>query len=157
MINNLKVQCDYMKNGCKWTNKLEELEAHLQSVDHTLTNCTNGCSNDGQIVRVLRRNLQNHLKRCPRRKYQCPHCKEIGEYQERTTSHLKTCLEVEVSCPNDQCPVSISRREVSNHRSICGYEPVSCKYAAVGCKETPLRKHLREHEELCASQSCKLQ
>ncbi len=30
---------------------------------------------------------------------------------------------------------------------MCGYEPVSCKYAKVGCKTRPVRKYLKVHEE----------
>ena len=70
-----------------------------------------------------------------------------GEHQERTTSHLQTCPQVKVRCPNDECEASIPRCEVSTHRLTCDYEPVSCKYAEVGCEERPLRKDLKEHEE----------
>ncbi len=30
---------------------------------------------------------------------------------------------------------------------MCEYEPVSCKYAKVGCETTPLRINLSKHEE----------
>ena len=69
-----------------------------------------------------------------------------GEYQERTTSHLETCPQVKVQCPNDLCRASIPRCKVSTHRSTCDHERVSCKYAKVGCEERPLRKDLKEHE-----------
>ena len=135
-----------MNNSCEWTGELGELEMHLQSC--ALVQCTNGCKNKEQTVKVLRKDLQDHLtNKCPRRQYQCPHCEEMGEHQERTTSHLNTCPKVEVTCPNAQCQVSISRREISTHRSTCDYEPVSCKYAEVGCKEKPLRKEVKKHEE----------
>ena len=63
------------------------------------------------------------------------------------TSHLKTCPKVKVPCPNAHCQVSIPRCDVSAHLSTCDYEPVSCKYAEVGCEERPLRKDLKTHEE----------
>ena len=71
----------------------------------------------------------------------------MGEHQERTTSHPKTCPKVKVLCPNAQCPASIPRCDVSTHCLTCDYEPVSCKYAEVGCEERPLRKDLKKHEE----------
>ena len=103
---------------------------------------------NGKTVGVLRKDLQRHLTTsCPRRQHHCPHCKVTGEYQERTTSHLETCPKVKVQCPNDLCRASIFRCEVSTHQSTCDYEPVSCKYAEVGCEERPLRKDLKKHEE----------
>ena len=147
-IRALKVKCSNLDNGCQWTGKLGELETHLQSCDYAHLPCTNECKNNDQIVKVLRKDLRNHLtNECPRRQYQCPHCKEMGEYQERTTSHLQTCPQVKVQCPNDECEASIPRCEVSTHRLTCDYEPVSCKYAEVGCEERPLRKELKEHEK----------
>ncbi len=32
-------------------------------------------------------------------------------------------------------------------KHVCGYEPVSCKYAKVGCKVRPPRRDLKVHEE----------
>ena len=146
-IRALKVKCEN-NYGCRWTGELGELEKHLQSCDYALLPCTNKCKNNDQIVKVLRKDLQDHLtNKCPRRQYQCPHCEETGEHQERMTSHLNTCPKVKVPCPNTKCPVIIPRCEVSTHRSTCDYESVSCKYAEVGCEERPLRKDLKSHEE----------
>ena len=71
----------------------------------------------------------------------------MGEYQERATSHLETCPKVKVPCPNAQCPAGMPRGEISTHRSTCDYEPISCKYAEVGCEERPPRKDIKKHEE----------
>ena len=124
------------------------MEKHLQSCDCAHLPCTNECKNNDQTVKVLRKDLQDHLTiKCPRRQFKCPHCKVTGEHQERTTSHLETCPQVKVQCPNGECKASIPRCEVSTHRSTCDYESVSCKYAKVGCEGRPLRKELKEHEE----------
>ena len=147
-IRALRVRCDNLDNGCQWTGELGELETHLQSCDHALIPCTNECKDTDQIVKVPRKNLQDHLtNECPARLYQCPHCKEMGEYQERATSHLETCSKVKVPCPNAQCPVGMPRYKLSTHRLTCDYEPVPCKYAEVGCEERPPRKGLKTHEE----------
>ena len=147
-IRALRVRCDNLDNGCQWTGELGELETHLQSCDHTLLPCTNECKDNDQIVKVLRKDLQDHLtNECPARLYQCPHCKEMGEYQERTTSHLETCPNVLVPCLNANCPAKISHWAVSIHRLTCDYEPVPCKYTEVGCEERPPRKDLKKHEE----------
>ena len=147
-IKSLNVRCNNCSNSCEWTGELKELEIHIQSCDYVLLPCSNKCKTNGQIVKVLRKDLPDHLiNKCPRRQYQCPHCEERGEYIERATSHLKTCPKVKVLCPNDECEVSIPRSELSTHRSTCDYEPVSCKYAEVGCEDRPLRKDLKIHEE----------
>ena len=147
-IETLKVKYIDQVSGRQWTKELREPEIHLPSCDYALLPCTNECKNNDQIVKVLRKDLQDHLtNKCPRRQYKCPHCEVTGEHQERTTSHLKTCPQVKVQCPNAQCEASITRCEVSTHRFTCDFEPVSCKYAKVGCEERPLRKDLKKHEE----------
>ena len=147
-IRALKVKCDNLDNGCEWTGELGELETHLQSCDYTLLPCTNKCKDKNQAVEVLRKDFQDHIaNECPRRQYQCPHCKETGEYQEIITLHLQTCLLVTIKCQNPGCTAEIFHYELSIHQSTCDYEPMSCKYAEVGCEERPLRKDLKKHEE----------
>ena len=121
---------------------------HVQKCDYTLLPCTNECTKQKEIVTVYRKDLNNHLAlKCPRRQYRCPHCKEMGEYKERTTIHTETCPKVKVLCPNAQCLASRPRCDIAAHRSTCGYEKVACKYAELGCEERPLRKNLKKHEE----------
>ena len=146
------MKCNNLDNGCQWTGELRELETHLQSCDYALLPCTNECENNDQIVKVLRKDLQDHLTNdCPRRQHQCVHCHEMGEHQDITSLslHLETCPKFFVKCPNENrgCPSQVLRHEVSTHQSTCDYEPVPCKYAEVGCEVKPLRKSLQEHEE----------
>ena len=96
---------------------------------------------------MLRKDKEKHGKEeCPRRQYECPHCKEAGEYLERTTSHYVKCPKVKVQCPNRNCLVTIPRCELSEHRTTCSYENIVCKYVNIGCKCSSLRKDLAEHE-----------
>ena len=83
---------------------------------------------------------------CPRRQYECPHCRESGEYQERTTTHLEECPKMKIPCPNDGCDEEIQRCNISLHRQKCLFESVSCKYTNIGCKKSVLRKDLEEHQ-----------
>ena len=144
----LKVNCDNLDNGCQWVGELRSLEEHVQNCDYTLLPCTNECKILNVTVTVLRKNLDNHLTNdCPKRQYQCLHCKEMGEYEERTTEHLKTCEYVKIQCPNDQCGKTFSRIMLPFHRLSCRYEKQPCKYAELGCMDKPFRKDLKEHEE----------
>ena len=137
-----------MSKGCQWTGALREIDTHFQSCDYTLIPCTNECKNDDQIVKVPRKDLQDHLNnKCPRRQYKCPLCEETGEHLEITTSHLKSCPKALVSCSNPGCDLIFLHSEISTHQPSCQYKPVPCKYAEVGCKERPLRKDLKKHEE----------
>ena len=86
------------------------------------------------------------MEECPRRQYECPHCQEAGEYQERTTKHLNECLMVEVPCPNHGCKIHITRWKLSKHCQECPLETVSCKYETIGCKHGVIRRDLEKHE-----------
>ena len=147
-MKSLRVRCDNLDNGCQWVDELRSLQEHLLTCGYALLPCTNQCKNGTIPVKVLRKDLADHLtNKCPRRQFPCQHCNENGEYKERMTTHIQTCPKVKVQCPNGPCQVSILRFEVTNHRSTCQYENVPCKYAEVGCKEKPLRKDLKTHEE----------
>ena len=142
------MKCDNLENGCKWEGELGNLDTHLNTCDYALLPCDNKCTNKGQIIKVSRKYMQEHLaKNCPRRQYKCPHCKEMGEHHERTSTHLKTCPQVRIPCFSPLCTAAIPRCKLPAHRAACQYERVPCKYAEVGCKEKILRKDLKKHEE----------
>ena len=84
---------------------------------------------------------------CLRRQYNCPHCEEAGEYEERTKSHLDECPMIEVPCPKRECKESILRRNITEHLSECMFEDVHCKYANIGCKEKVIRRDLHQLEK----------
>ena len=84
---------------------------------------------------------------CLRRQYNCPHCEEAGEYEERTTSHLNECPMIEVPCPKRECKESILRRNITEHLTECMFEDVCCKYANIGCKEKVIRRDLHQLEK----------
>ena len=84
---------------------------------------------------------------CLRRQYDCPHCEEAGEYEERTTGHLDECPMIEVPCPKCECKESVLRRNITEHLSECMFEDVCCKYANIGCKEKVIRRDLHQLEK----------
>ena len=69
-----------------------------------------------------------------------------GEYLERTTTHYEKCPKVCIPCPNTNCLHQILRCEHSDHRKVCEFEIVSCKYVNIGCKTSIIRKDLAKHE-----------
>ena len=127
--------------------ELRSLDDHLKTCGHALIRCTNECMENDNEVRILCRDLDQHLKnKCPNRQHQCPHCKDTGRYCDITTTHLDTCPKLEVSCPNSGCKVSVFRCNLSSHRSKCQYETVPCKYAGIGCDKKLPQKDIKQHE-----------
>ena len=145
-IKSLKVMCSNSENGCGWAGELRSLDDHLTTCAHALLRCTNECMENGSEVKILRHELEQHLRKCPNRQHQCPHCQDAGRYCDITTTHLDTCPKLEVPCPNNECTVSAVRCKLSYHRSKCPFEEVTCKYAGIGCKEKLPRKDLEQHE-----------
>ena len=142
-----KAECDNTANGCQWTGELQLLEVHLTNCGFALLPCPNQCKDGDKIHELMRKDIENHKrKECPRRQYECPHCKESGEYKERTTTHLKVCPSKKIPCPNNGCTATIPRCKVSQHREKCSFELVTCKYTDIGCTEKVFRKNLEEHQ-----------
>ena len=146
-IKALKVKCNNCESKCGWVGELRSLDDHLKRCGYALLHCPNKCMNNKEMVQLLRRDLDHHLKnKCPNRQHQCPHCKDTGRYCNITTTHLDTCPKLVVPCTNIGCNVTLSRCDLSDHWSKCQFEKVLCKYAEIGCKEKPLRKDSQQHE-----------
>ena len=141
----VKIPCPNIH--CKALVPRFKLSDHLTTCEYALLHCPNKCMENTKEVRMLRCDLDHHLKnKCPNRQYQCPHCKDTGRHCDKTTTHLDVCPKLEVPCPNSNCLVSVPRCDLSAHRSTCKFEKVPCKYIGIGCKKEPLRKDLQQHE-----------
>ena len=148
-IKALRVKCSYSDDGCEWTGEVLHAENHIAQCKFRRIRCPNLCSKkNGDDTMILLKDVQTHLeKECRRRLFQCPHCKDMGEYRNITGDrHLNVCPRVKVRCPNEGCGESIPRIEVDRHRSTCGHEVVSCKYEVVGCKVSAKRQEMEKHE-----------
>ena len=143
-ILSLKTKCDNTTNGCEWSGELRSLDEHLTNCDFSLLSCPNKCK---EVEQLLRKDMEKHKMECLRRQYDCPHCEEAGEYEERTTSHLNECPMIEVPCPKRECKESILRRNITEHLSKCMFEDIPCKYANIGCKEKVIRRDLHQLEK----------
>ena len=127
-------------NGCQWKAKLKCAANHLDDCPYNLVSCTIGCND-----KVQRRNLDRHLtKECPKRSYECSHCKEVGEHQHITgPGHLDTCPNLLISC--SMCPKRTRRCNMAAHEAKCRLEPVPCQYQSVGCTAQPRRQDIPQH------------
>ena len=143
-ILSLKTRCDNSARGCEWIGELCSMSKHLSICGFSFIPCPNNCKESDEI---LRKDMDEHEKVCPRRQYKCPHCEQVGEYHERTTTHLKECHQVEVPCPNKDCKEYVKRCDIALHCQECIFEEVSCKYASIGCGCCLARKDLKAHED----------
>ena len=124
-----------------------DLETHMQSCDYVMVQCTNECYVDSEPCMVIRKDLSDHLaNECSKRQSKCQYCSKKATYADITV-HLKTCTTKLVRCPNQKCTYSGSRFMMESHREVCLYERVPCRYAKLGCSETPRRKDIKKHEE----------
>ena len=142
----LKVKCDNTADGCQWIGELRSLEKHLTNCNFALLPCPNQCKDGDKLLTLTRKDIDNHKKVCPRRQYECSYCKERGEYQERTTTHLEECPNMKIPCPNKGCAVGMERCKISQHRKECLFELVFCKFSIIGCTEKVPRKNLENHQ-----------
>ena len=124
-----------------------DLETHMQSCDYAVVQCTNECYVNSEPYMMIRKDLSDHLaNECSKRQIKCQYCSKKGTYADITV-HLKTCKTKLVRCPNQKCSHSGSRFMMEFHREVCLYERVPCRYAKLGCSETPRRKDIKKHEE----------
>ena len=91
--------------------------------------------------------MKKHTMECPRQLYECPHCKETGDYQERTTIHLQECAKMEDVCTNEGCREKALRCDLPKHRQECPHKLVMCKYAYHGCDATLPREETTDHHQ----------
>ena len=66
-INRLKVQCQYKKNGCKWTGTLHNGKMHLKECDFFPVACPNKCA----CEKIQRCDLAKHMAECPLQSMRC--------------------------------------------------------------------------------------
>ncbi len=147
-IRELPVKCDNMEKGCQWVGTVGTLEEHVGVCQFTLVPCPKECKDDNGILKIMRRDLQQHLmEKCPNRDYSCEHCGLKGTYA-TTLDHYDTCERKIITCTNEGCTIKMERMNVKNHLSKkCGHTVTSCKYTSIGCDVKLKRKDVRAHEQ----------
>ena len=93
-----------------------------------------------------RKDLQDHLTECPRRKAICGYCGITGMYQWVAKRHIQECTNLAVKCPNEGCEERMLHLYLPEHRQVCPYEIVSCRHNTLGCVYTLPRMQKDELE-----------
>ncbi|KAL1132156.1 hypothetical protein AAG570_010113 [Ranatra chinensis] len=131
------VCCIHHKEGCKWSDQLRKLKAHLNTCKYDASPCRNLCG--AQIPRVL---MEDHLRyTCPARHERCDFCGGEFPVQE---SHA--CPKEPIYCEN-KCGAQLQRRHMSRHKSSeCSKRLVPCRY----CNQSFVGDTLQAHHTKCA-------
>ncbi len=61
-IRELPVKCDNMERGCQRVGTVGTLEEHVSVCQFTLVPCPKECKDDNGILKIMRRDLQQHLE-----------------------------------------------------------------------------------------------
>ena len=142
-INHFKVYCNNSKSGCTWRGEIQAAEKHHNTCSHRIIPCPNKCSE-----RIQKKDLTNHLRaQCPNRIAMCTHCGESGAYAYISSSHLESCPDLRIECPNKDCQEKLKRRDMAAHKQKCPKEMVSCEYAHLGCMCVCLREDMFQHSK----------
>ncbi|KAI6648044.1 TNF receptor-associated factor 4-like isoform X1 [Oopsacas minuta] len=139
-VNQLEVKCPILRD-CTWNGKLSEAENHLDNCNSFKLQCVD-CE-----VTIIRGEYDNHkVNTCILREIKCEYCFKQGKakYQE---IHNEVCNEYPISCPNN-CGEKFPRSKLSQHKSKCKYEKISCPYTQYGCEaKSMLRRDLLAHKK----------
>ncbi len=55
------MKCDNIERGCQWEGTVGTLEEHTGVCQFTLVPCPKECTDNNGILKIMRRDLQQHL------------------------------------------------------------------------------------------------
>ncbi|XP_064612695.1 TNF receptor-associated factor 4-like isoform X2 [Liolophura sinensis] len=135
------IRCTHYKEGCKWTDKAQNLQSHLDICRYDALSCPNKCN-----AKVSQMCLDDHLEfTCPRRRVKCEFCGNefYGEVLEDT--HAGNCSMEVVWCEN-KCGAKLQRKYLKNHmKHECHKRCVTCQY----CQREFVEETLQTHQYQC--------
>ena len=144
----MKVYCPHKALGCTWVGELRDREKHLgmsedsrDSCPFVEVPCTYLCGKT-----ILRRSLPKHIQtECELRRVNCKYCGLSDSYKFITTTHLNSCPNYSLQCPNKCKAGSFTVNEIKKHLNECPRARVNCTFAKVGCTKIIRREQMPEH------------
>ncbi|XP_064619691.1 TNF receptor-associated factor 4-like isoform X2 [Lineus longissimus] len=134
------VRCHYHIEGCKWTDRLSNLKAHLEVCAYNPIPCPNDCST--LVARIC---IDDHLEfTCSHRRRLCDFCGQefAGDMYD---THEGNCQYEVVWCEN-KCGAKLQRRFLGNHtKNECHKRLANCRY----CQKEFLYETLQTHQYSC--------
>ena len=89
---------------------------------------------------------------CAEERPQCPTCRDVLDISKEVRNSLaeQTIALLPVACPNAPCAAALTRGTLDKHlKDQCGFRPVCCKYALLGCKWGGIASGRATHEDSC--------
>ena len=150
-LNELRLYCVYVEEGCKWIGDLSKLEQHLAIVDikgecqFVIVKCT---VSEQCKVTVTRKSIADHTKGyCQYRQFKCKHC-NYQTYLVVTKEHFHQCPNYPVPCPNNCSTNTYLRGELGTHLASCPEQEVDCTFSEIGCKDKLNYRLLQQHLDI---------
>ena len=156
-INDLKVRCQHLKEGCEWTGEVRDLQSHLdldkRKCDYILLPCFFGC---GERIRSSA--MRDHMMRyCVKRQMSCQYCSYFSSCEIVTAKHLPICLQVPVTCPNNcKKEKGLKREQLQAHIDECPLQVISCPFTSAGCTVKLPRNGMEKHEATAVCEHLRL-
>jgi len=145
LVDDLPYTCKYQANGCTAVLTRGIAQQHEEKCDYALVPCKYNASQCGTI---LRKDLEEHLEKCPFRFVKCPQCGALLP-PNHIDEHIKSeCDMVEQQCPS--CSAVLLRKILKSHQ--CPLLPIECPFNICGCTEKLLPDKMKEHVAVCVSQ-----
>ena len=153
-LNQLKVTCSHLHDGCAWTDDLGKLNAHLNATPSDFDERLDGCP---YVVLACSHGCGGNFKRsdvslhedeqCPQRPYTCDYCREYESIQADVVfRHWPVCGHYPLSCPNRCTVYAFERRTLAQHLDAdCPLKEVECDLHYAGCAAKLLRKDMPRH------------
>ncbi|XP_065846661.1 TNF receptor-associated factor 6-like [Oscarella lobularis] len=141
-VMSLKVKCDEHESGCEWQGELRQLDDHPDHCQFVLLSCSLGCGKN-----AMRRDMDNHVKMCPRREVPCQHCNGKFEHQHMEEHYDNDCPQFPMMCPQD-CGEKLVRCQKDDHVAVEGTCPntnMKCAFEDAGCSFVGKRKDMGQH------------
>lgn len=135
-ILSLTTHCSNYTIGCKWTGKLQNLQAHLSKCHFSERDCPNKCG-----IRVRTSKLADHLEfDCVKRIVTCDFCEKdfSGEQME---DHEGNCPQESVHCEN-KCGAKMLRKYIDRHvNGDCPKKAAKCQHCSKDFNHDILQTH----------------
>ena len=126
-LNLLEVTCP--NEGCTWSGLYQEYPNHYEVCPQARVDCPHEQCRD----RIIRKNLERHVKKCGFRSEPCEWCGKNCTAN-ALEKHLKTCNKMGVECPKG-CGESFIREALQQHiDKDCIMVMRECRYYKLGCK-----------------------
>ncbi|KAK3607255.1 hypothetical protein CHS0354_002228 [Potamilus streckersoni] len=137
-IMNSLIRCKYYKEGCRWVDKLQNLQPHLDACRFDSIQCPNHCT-----ACLSHLSLDDHLEfTCPRRIVICEFCNQEFPADQMELQHAGNCQYEIVWCEN-KCGAKLERRFLDNHmRNECHKRTITCQYCLREFVHETLQAHL---------------